>query len=520
MNGQTMLQPETAPSFSLVPARTPLLQRKCACGGTPGPTGECTECRAKRLGLQRRSAKQAESAAAPPIVNEVLRSPGQRLDPNTRAFMEPRFGHDFSQVRVHTDERAAASARAVDALAYTVGRDIVFDAGRYAPQTPSGQRLLAHELVHVTQQATAAGAGSDVLCVGEPDSAHEQQADVAGQGIGSLDEPLRVATPSPARTPARTPVLQRQRGGAPEVGSASTVGDLILRVNDAGQIEFLYGTPDVPVLGRVGVGFRCREGRCEPVAGSDPSKIRNRTYTLDEALGVLRGSRPGATTPSPGGSSSGALGPLPGEPEFRVCLPWQMSPSGQCCPPGERWSFLERRCGPETAAPRPGTTTTPFPSVLPPPTLTPPSPAPPSLGLGTLQLGLPQVVVIDNFESDSEALPENATEQLDSLAEQLRIYPGEVRIEGHTDSTFTPEHNQRLSERRAESVRRALVSRGVEEGRLRVEGFGARQRLFPDDRTPDQKALNRRVSVWYRVPLPHFGATPPRMFPELTLTPG
>jgi hypothetical protein len=482
------------------------LRRKCACGGTPGLDGECAECRNKRL--QRRSAGRSEPSTAPPIVHEALRSSGQPLDAQTRAFMEGRFGHDFARVRVHTDERAAESARAVDALAYTVGRDVVFDAGRYAPQTRAGQHLLAHELAHVMQQAPASGSDSEVLRIDEPNSAHEQQADLAGQRVGSPDQPTRMTTSSP--------VIQRQRGGAPEVGSASTVGDLILRVNDAGQIEFLYGTPDVPVLGRVGVGFRCREGRCEPVAGSDPSKIRNRTYTLDEALGVLRGSRPGAT--APGGTGRGVPGPLPGEPEYRLCLPWQMSPSGQCCPPGERWSFLERRCGPETTTPRPETL--PFPSVLPPPTLRPPGPAPPSLGLGTLQLGLPQVVVIDSFESDSDAPPANAGEQLDGLAEQLRLYPGEVRIEGHTDSTFTAEHNQRLSERRAESVRQALVSRGVEEGRLRVEGFGARQRLFPEDRTPEQKARNRRVSVWYRVPLPPIGTTPSLTLPELTLTPG
>jgi flagellar motor protein MotB len=499
----------TAPDPSPVLTRQIVLQRRCACGGTPGPTGECAECRKKRL--QRGSAGRSEPSTAPPTVHQALRSPGQPLDAQTRVFMEGRFRYDFGRVRVHTDERAAESARAVDAHAYTVGRDIVFDAGRYAPQTRAGQHLLAHELAHVMQQAPASGTDSEALPIDEPDSALERQADVAGQRVGSPDEHPTTTTSSP--------VIQRQRGGAPEVGSVSTVGDLILRVNDAGQIEFLYGTPDVPVLGRVGIGFRCREGRCEPVAGSDPSKVRNRTYTLDEALGVLKGSRPGATTtPTPGGTGSGAPGPLPREPEVRLCLPWQMAPSGQCCPPGERWSFLERRCGPETATPRPETL--PFPSVLPPPTLRPPGPAPPGLGLGTLQLGLPQVVVIDNFESDSDALPANAGEQLDALAEQLRLYPGEVRIEGHTDGTFTAEHNQRLSERRAESVRQALVSRGVEEGRLRTEGFGARQRLFPEDRTPEQKARNRRVSVWYRVPLPPIGTTPSLTLPELKLTPG
>ena len=89
---------------------------------------------------------------APPMVHEVLNSPGQSLDFATRAFFEPRFGHDFSQVRVHTDERAEQSARDVNAHAYTVGHDIVFGAGKFSPATQDGRRLLAHELTHVVQQ--------------------------------------------------------------------------------------------------------------------------------------------------------------------------------------------------------------------------------------------------------------------------------------------------------------------------------------------------------------------------------
>ncbi len=77
---------------------------------------------------------------------------GQPLPQSVRAFFEPRFGHDFSQVRIHTDGRAAESANAVHSLAYTVGRDIVFGAGRYAPETLAGRRLVAHELTHILQQ--------------------------------------------------------------------------------------------------------------------------------------------------------------------------------------------------------------------------------------------------------------------------------------------------------------------------------------------------------------------------------
>jgi hypothetical protein len=147
---------KTPPAFTTV--RSGLLQRKCSCGGKPGPTGECAECRKKRETgmLQRKatrlSAVNSHSSEAPAIVHEVLRSPGQPLDSATRAFMEPRFDHDFSRVRVHTDAKAADSARAVNALAYTVGRDVVFGDGQYVPRSDAGERLLAHELAHVIQQ--------------------------------------------------------------------------------------------------------------------------------------------------------------------------------------------------------------------------------------------------------------------------------------------------------------------------------------------------------------------------------
>jgi hypothetical protein len=94
----------------------------------------------------------AHTQSVPPIVHDVLHSSGQPLDISTRAYMEPHFGYDFSGVRVHADDRAAASARAVNALAYTVGRDVVFGAEQYAPGTIAGKRLLAHELTHVVQQ--------------------------------------------------------------------------------------------------------------------------------------------------------------------------------------------------------------------------------------------------------------------------------------------------------------------------------------------------------------------------------
>jgi hypothetical protein len=92
-------------------------------------------------------------AQAPATVDEVLRMPGQPLDAGTRAFFEPRFGRDFSAVRVHTDASAAGSAQEIAARAYTVGNQIVFGNGAFAPAHPDGRKLLAHELAHTVQQS-------------------------------------------------------------------------------------------------------------------------------------------------------------------------------------------------------------------------------------------------------------------------------------------------------------------------------------------------------------------------------
>jgi Domain of unknown function (DUF4157) len=151
--------------------------RRCACGGIVGLGGECATCKAKRL---QRQARDAGSAVAPSPVHEVLRSPGRPLEPGVRRELEARFRHDFSRVRVHTDARAAESARALAARAYTVGHNLVFASGAYAPASAEGRRLLAHELTHVIQQDGSSRAGG-ALAVGPTGTAHEQEAErVAG----------------------------------------------------------------------------------------------------------------------------------------------------------------------------------------------------------------------------------------------------------------------------------------------------------------------------------------------------
>src|SRR6266487_852385 len=173
-------QQTSAITFKSVPSR--LLKRQCACGQHNVAGGECKRCRQKREGtIQRAAISVARTNTVPPIVQDVLNPPGQPLDAGARAFMEPYFNHDFSQVRVHMDAKAAESARAVNALAYTVGRDVVFGAGQYAPETMAGKRLMAHELTHVVQQG---GVTSGTLRdISSPTSVSEREATSIARGI-------------------------------------------------------------------------------------------------------------------------------------------------------------------------------------------------------------------------------------------------------------------------------------------------------------------------------------------------
>lgn len=193
------------------PMQGGILQRKCACGNSAGSSGSCAECQSKQEGIlqtklqisepgdryeqeadrvaeqvmqmpdpffqrqiesvnenakivQRKTMPEATPlisdqsfSEVPPIVQEALKSPSQPLDAETRTFMEPRFGQDFSRVRVYTNGNATSGAQALRARAFTIGDNIVFGAGEYAPTSPEGKRLIAHELTHVVQQGGVSG---------------------------------------------------------------------------------------------------------------------------------------------------------------------------------------------------------------------------------------------------------------------------------------------------------------------------------------------------------------------------
>jgi len=134
-----------------------VLQRKCDCGGKENGGGKCENCadNEKNVRLNRKTNSRSEIDEVPQIVDDVLHLPGQPLQAESRSFFEPRFGFDFSGVRIHYDQAAAESARRIDAEAYTVGSHVVFSESRYRPGTIAGDALLGHELTHVVQQSSA-----------------------------------------------------------------------------------------------------------------------------------------------------------------------------------------------------------------------------------------------------------------------------------------------------------------------------------------------------------------------------
>lgn len=175
-----------------------------------------------RRALETRGKAGAEAGSAgfsaiPSPVRGVLRSPGHPLDPQIRATLEPRFGHDFSRVRVHSDGAAARSAQALQASAYTLGSNVVFGHDRYQPRTSEGLELLSHELAHVVQQSSAARTSQAPRRAGSAEtSTLEVDADRAADAV------LRHGRLRPSSLHAAPMAVQRQPVGTPTAAAPTT----------------------------------------------------------------------------------------------------------------------------------------------------------------------------------------------------------------------------------------------------------------------------------------------------------
>jgi hypothetical protein len=189
-------------------------------------------------------------AAAPPGVAHLLRSSSQPLDPSTRAFMEPRFGHDFSRVRIHADEAAARAATTLRARAFTVDRHVVFGAGEYAPGTDAGRRLLAHELTHVVQQGagTPSGTGAAPLRREGPAPAPIQRQEAAPpvaapEAAAPAPDPLPAADELTRRIARCIGIWETNRGGdqpAPRESALDTVAGVAASMATIEQATMSY----------------------------------------------------------------------------------------------------------------------------------------------------------------------------------------------------------------------------------------------------------------------------------------
>jgi hypothetical protein len=250
-------------------ARAGIVQR---CGGTTCPPGTCDHREAATLARAPASPAAAPPARVPAIVGEVLRSPGAPLEPGTRDTMGAAFGFDFGRVRVHTDARAAASAQAVDAAAYTVGSHVVLRAagpgatagdGPASPARSPGWRLLAHELAHVVQQRGLRGE-PDHLELGSPGDGHERQADAAAATVAAGGPAPRLAAL------AARPRVQRQGFG--DVRIAEDEAARAAQPPGMGDVHVAEQAPEVtasPGMGDVKLAEALAEEVARVLAGID-----------------------------------------------------------------------------------------------------------------------------------------------------------------------------------------------------------------------------------------------------------
>ena len=261
-------------------------------GQSPGPAHSATGFLARQhtLGshicVQREAAGVAAGKPAPSLVREVVESPGQPLDSATRSAMEPSFGFDFSRVRLHTDNRAAESARAVGANAFTAGNHIAFAQGQYSPDTAGGQRLMAHELTHVVQQASGPVPGRPLgggISVSDPADPFEQRARNTASSLAAGRKSTAGDVSTLPSGPVPGPSLSLQRDTAGDVGAVAGVagGVLALAALVVG-LEQLSVAKHPPASASPSGGLTLNNAGsfntlAQPAPGSDDSTVRGAT---------------------------------------------------------------------------------------------------------------------------------------------------------------------------------------------------------------------------------------------------
>lgn len=197
----------------------------------------------RRRGAEPEGGAAAEEGARSPVHDVLASGGGQPLDAATRGDMEARMGADFSDVRVHTDAAADASAKGIGAHAYTVGNDVVFQREAYDPASPQGRTTLAHELTHVIQQRSGPVEGTEApggIRVSDPSDRFEREAVANAERVlaePAASAPAAPAAASPASPASAAPAVQRAATEDEDEQPADVQGSFVQRAAEAGAEE-------------------------------------------------------------------------------------------------------------------------------------------------------------------------------------------------------------------------------------------------------------------------------------------
>ncbi|HEY1272548.1 MAG TPA: DUF4157 domain-containing protein, partial [Terriglobales bacterium] len=268
------------------------------------PAHERADGRAQKLPTKPAGAAGAGIGEASSVAKNVLQSPGHSLDSVSRSFFEPRFGVDFSRLSIHSDDRAAAAARNLGADAFTIGHDIAFAAGRYAPGTIAGRRLIAHELAHVAQQDRAAAPAAII---------RRQPAPVVHEAHIQFDKQSNRAIVDVDGIPvAEAVILDQSQEARIEANVAGNRADIVLYHHGNAMLAastMAEASPGVIVSLREVDVREAQPGaapREPPVAGSNATQLVDIAVVPASALqfpGEAQGERGISTLPPPGALS-------------------------------------------------------------------------------------------------------------------------------------------------------------------------------------------------------------------------
>ncbi|MDN5289506.1 MAG: hypothetical protein JWR38_5780 [Mucilaginibacter sp.] len=238
---------------------------------------KCQHCEEEEK-LHRKESSSAETHGSNELDSYVgsLSTSGQPLPENSRQFFEPRFGQDFSNVRVHTDSVAAKSAQSINALAYTTGSDIVFNSGQYSPESDSGKRLMAHELTHVVQQGGSNVQTKQIQRLGANNGCNATQAGAIHQAIYDARGWINNMQAKVTATPNGGNVLGAlRRNFGPTHGVAANLNMIVERIQTVFRL-----LSNLTVNCDPGTDAICVAGNCGfTIAGSHLSTVCPHTIT-------------------------------------------------------------------------------------------------------------------------------------------------------------------------------------------------------------------------------------------------